>query len=65
MEHLATLLGENIRQKGCREIPQEEREKDELEVAPATEDKWRKLDIPTFDGDDAYGWVQKLERYFC
>ncbi|KAF1862850.1 hypothetical protein Lal_00040120 [Lupinus albus] len=27
-------------------------------------DRWRKLEIPIFLGEDAYGWVQKLERYF-
>ncbi|XP_057445430.1 uncharacterized protein LOC130737629 [Lotus japonicus] len=29
-----------------------------------TGSKWRKLEIPVFGGDDAFGWVQKLERYF-
>ena len=28
------------------------------------EDKWRKLEIPLFAGEDAYGWVSRLERYF-
>ncbi|KAE9586507.1 putative nucleotidyltransferase, Ribonuclease H [Lupinus albus] len=32
--------------------------------APIGTDRWRKLDIPIFIGEDAYGWVQKLERYF-
>ncbi|KAF1891370.1 hypothetical protein Lal_00017002 [Lupinus albus] len=27
-------------------------------------DRWHKLEIPIFLGEDAYGWVQKLERYF-
>ncbi|OIV89057.1 hypothetical protein TanjilG_29890 [Lupinus angustifolius] len=27
-------------------------------------DRWRKLEIPIFSGDDAHGWVNKLERYF-
>ncbi|KAF1883871.1 hypothetical protein Lal_00038364 [Lupinus albus] len=27
-------------------------------------DRWRKLEIPIFLGEDAYGWVHKLERYF-
>ncbi|KAF1868770.1 hypothetical protein Lal_00036208 [Lupinus albus] len=27
-------------------------------------DRWRKLEISIFLGEDAYGWVQKLERYF-
>ncbi|XP_073225760.1 uncharacterized protein [Cicer arietinum] len=26
---------------------------------------WRRLEIPIFFGDDAYGWIQKLERYFA
>ncbi|XP_019416449.1 PREDICTED: uncharacterized protein LOC109327750 [Lupinus angustifolius] len=25
---------------------------------------WRKLEIPIFSGDDAYGWTHRLERYF-
>ncbi|XP_057451806.1 uncharacterized protein LOC130743580 [Lotus japonicus] len=27
--------------------------------------RWRKLEIPIFGGDDAYGWTHKLERYFA
>ncbi|XP_019447282.1 PREDICTED: uncharacterized protein LOC109350506 [Lupinus angustifolius] len=27
-------------------------------------EKWRKLEIPIFSGDDAFGWTQRLERYF-
>lgn len=27
-------------------------------------DRWRKLEIPIFSGDDAYGWTHRLERYF-
>ncbi|XP_022632756.1 uncharacterized protein LOC111240932 [Vigna radiata var. radiata] len=26
--------------------------------------KWRKLDIPVFAGAEAYGWTNRLERYF-
>ncbi|XP_014522130.1 uncharacterized protein LOC106778660 [Vigna radiata var. radiata] len=26
--------------------------------------KWRKLDIPNFAGEEAYGWTNRLERYF-
>ncbi|WVZ14456.1 hypothetical protein V8G54_012022 [Vigna mungo] len=26
--------------------------------------KWRKLDIPVFAGEEAYGWTNRLERYF-
>ncbi|XP_057436668.1 uncharacterized protein LOC130729063 [Lotus japonicus] len=26
--------------------------------------RWRKLEIPIFGGEDAYGWIHKLERYF-
>eukprot|EP00256_Glycine_max_P042597 XP_006593215.1 uncharacterized protein LOC102668698 [Glycine max] len=26
--------------------------------------KWRKLEIPIFDGGDAFGWANKMERYF-
>ncbi|XP_019446853.1 PREDICTED: uncharacterized protein LOC109350125 [Lupinus angustifolius] len=26
---------------------------------------WRKLEIPVFSGDDAFGWTCKLERYFA
>jgi len=25
---------------------------------------WRKLDIPVFAEEEAYGWINKLERYF-
>ncbi|GAU46214.1 hypothetical protein TSUD_401760 [Trifolium subterraneum] len=28
------------------------------------EDKWRKLTIPIFDGEDAFGWTSRVERYF-
>lgn len=27
-------------------------------------EKWRKLEIPIFPGDDAFGWTHRLERYF-
>ncbi|KAF1882979.1 hypothetical protein Lal_00003161 [Lupinus albus] len=27
-------------------------------------EKWRKLEIPLFSGDDAFGWTHRLERYF-
>ncbi|KAJ1410633.1 Retrotransposable element Tf2 [Sesbania bispinosa] len=27
-------------------------------------DRWRRLEIPLFSGDDAYGWVNRVERYF-
>ncbi|XP_073220670.1 uncharacterized protein [Cicer arietinum] len=27
-------------------------------------EKWRKLEIPIFAGDDAFGWTHRLERYF-
>ncbi|KAJ1379359.1 Retrotransposon gag domain [Sesbania bispinosa] len=30
----------------------------------AMEERWRKLDIPLFSGYDAYGWVNRVERYF-
>jgi len=26
--------------------------------------RWRKLDTPVFIGEDAYGWTNRLERYF-
>jgi len=26
--------------------------------------KWRKLTIPIFDGEDAFGWTSRMERYF-
>ena len=26
--------------------------------------KWRKLEIPIFDGEDAFGWTNKVKRYF-
>lgn len=26
-------------------------------------DRWRKLEIPIFSGDGAYGWTHRLERY--
>ena len=28
------------------------------------EKRWRELEIPLFAGDDTYGWVNRLERYF-
>ncbi|KAJ1396994.1 hypothetical protein SESBI_32166 [Sesbania bispinosa] len=30
----------------------------------AVEEPWRRLEIPLFSGDDAYGWVNRVERYF-
>ena len=27
-------------------------------------DQWRKLDLPLFHGEDAYSWVDRMERYF-
>ncbi|XP_028217846.1 uncharacterized protein LOC114399826 [Glycine soja] len=27
-------------------------------------EKWRKLEIPNFVGEDAFGWTYRLERYF-
>ncbi|XP_047152645.1 uncharacterized protein LOC124824277 [Vigna umbellata] len=26
--------------------------------------RWRKLDIPIFAGEDAFGWTNRLDRYF-
>lgn len=28
------------------------------------EERWRKLEIPVFEGEDAYGWINRVERYF-
>ncbi|KAJ1383529.1 hypothetical protein SESBI_43289 [Sesbania bispinosa] len=30
----------------------------------AAEERWRKSEIPLFSGDVAYGWVNRVERYF-
>lgn len=27
-------------------------------------DKWHKLEIPLFSGEYAFGWLNKIERYF-
>ena len=27
-------------------------------------DLWRRLEIPLFQGDDAYAWVDRIERFF-
>jgi len=27
-------------------------------------DRWRKLEIPIFEGEDVYGWTTRVERYF-
>ena len=27
-------------------------------------DRWRMLEIPVFDGEDAYGWTTRVKRYF-
>ncbi|KAJ1404260.1 hypothetical protein SESBI_26727 [Sesbania bispinosa] len=35
--------------------------KDETDLGA---EQWRKLEIPLFSGDDAYGWVNRVERYF-
>ncbi|KAJ1415930.1 hypothetical protein SESBI_17769 [Sesbania bispinosa] len=34
------------------------------EGAGSIEDRWRRLEIPLFSGDDVYGWVSRVERYF-
>ena len=31
---------------------------------PRTMELWRKIDIPLFQGDDAYAWVDHIERFF-
>lgn len=28
------------------------------------EERWRKLEIPVFEGTDSYGWLNRVERYF-
>ncbi|XP_012569910.3 uncharacterized protein, partial [Cicer arietinum] len=28
------------------------------------QNRWRKLEIPIFSGEDAFGWTRKLDRYF-
>jgi len=33
-------------------------------VHSSSSSRWRKLDIPVFIGEDAYGWTNRLERYF-
>lgn len=33
------------------------------ETSRSRGNKWRKLEIPLFSGEDAYGWVNKIERY--
>lgn len=25
---------------------------------------WRKIDLPMFKGEEVYGWVNKIERFF-
>lgn len=68
VERLANLLGESSHEGNRREVPHENRERVKSKgEAPGVEnagDKWRKLDIPVFEGEDAYGWVNKLDRYF-
>jgi len=27
-------------------------------------DRWRKLEIPIFDGEDTNSWTTRVERYF-
>ena len=29
-----------------------------------TMDLWRKLEIPLFQGDDAYAWVDRIKQFF-
>src|ERR1044072_1949162 len=29
-----------------------------------SKEKWRKLEIPVFNGEDAFGWTHRLERFF-
>ncbi|KAI0501936.1 hypothetical protein KFK09_016881 [Dendrobium nobile] len=32
---------------------------------PRTDTRMRKLKVPVFEGEDAYGWVYRVERYFA
>jgi len=32
--------------------------------ARTRKERWRKLEIPVFEGTDAYGWLNRVERYF-
>ncbi|XP_019459944.1 PREDICTED: uncharacterized protein LOC109359703 [Lupinus angustifolius] len=54
---LGVTSGENSTGGGSED------EVDSYKVAQG-QDRWRKLEIPIFGGEDAFGWVQKLERYF-
>ncbi|XP_057432947.1 uncharacterized protein LOC130725773 [Lotus japonicus] len=37
----------------------------DAETATQGANRWRKMEIPVYDGsEDAFGWVNKLERYF-
>ncbi|KAI0507250.1 hypothetical protein KFK09_013372 [Dendrobium nobile] len=32
---------------------------------PRTDTRMRKLKVPVFEGEDAYGWIYRVERYFA
>ena len=33
-------------------------------LTEGSHERWRKINIPLFGGEDAYGWVNKVERLF-
>ncbi|XP_073225291.1 uncharacterized protein [Cicer arietinum] len=61
---IASKLGVNQERNSFDEGSEKENE-GESHRQNANPCRWRKLEIPIFAGDDAYGWVQKLERYFA
>ena len=34
-------------------------------LIPRIFESWRKIDLPSFNGDEAFAWVDKAERFIC
>ncbi|KAF7815055.1 Retrotransposable element Tf2 [Senna tora] len=54
--------GEGDKEKGSEEV--NNRVKGNEDINDSDSSKYRKLELPIFDGDEAIGWLFKVERYF-
>ena len=61
---IATKLGV-VREENSPGEGSENGEELESHKQHRNHDQWRKPEIPIFSGEDAFGWVQKLERHFA
>ncbi|KAF7810715.1 Retrovirus-related Pol polyprotein from transposon 17.6 [Senna tora] len=58
--------GEGEKEKDSEEVNNKDKDKDKgrEEVNDGDNRKYRKLELPLFEGDDAVGWLFRVERYF-